>query len=256
MKWQGVFPAITTPFHPDLSLDEAFLARHVRDGMSIALGTFMEQKIPFSAAHEIIRQQRSDLELVGPISDILFDQLIGAVRKQVMKCFFWVVYSLGLRLQEALHLQVSDIDSGRMLVHVRRGTMLHDIGKMGLPDSILLKPGPLTPDEWEVMHQHPVYAYNLLSTIPYLEKASDIPYCHHEKWDGSGYPRGLKGEQIPLAARIFAVIDVWDAVTIDRPYRKGWTKTKALSYIKAESGKHFDPRVVDVFLEIFGSGKS
>jgi putative nucleotidyltransferase with HDIG domain len=136
------------------------------------------------------------------------------------------------------------------LVHVQRGALLHDIGKMGVPDNILLKEGPLTDEEWEIMHKHPVYAYDMLSTIPFLRKAIDIPYSHHEKWDGSGYPRGLKREEIPLAARIFAVVDVWDALRSDRPYRPAWSDEKALSYIKEESGKHFDPIVVDAFMEI------
>ncbi len=105
------------------------------------------------------------------------------------------------------------------LVHVRRGALQHDIGKMGVPDSIIHKPGPLDEEEWVIIRQHPVYAYNFLSQIDYLKPALDIPYCHHEKWDGSGYPRGLKGEQIPLPARIFAVVDVWDALGSDRPYR-------------------------------------
>ncbi len=139
------------------------------------------------------------------------------------------------------------------LVHVRRGALLHDIGKMGIPDHILLKPGPLTEEEWEVMRRHPTYAYELLSPIAYLHGALDIPYCHHEKWDGSGYPRGLKGEQIPLAARIFAVVDVWDAIRSDRPYRKAWEKDKALAYILEQSGKHFDPRVVEVFMHFIQS---
>lgn len=142
------------------------------------------------------------------------------------------------------------------LVHVRRGTMLHDIGKMGLPDSILLKPGPLTPDEWEIMRQHPVYAFNLLSTIPYLEKAVDIPYCHHEKWDGSGYPRNLKGEEIPLAARIFAVVDVYDALLSDRPYRPAWPPERALAYLREQAGSHFDPQVVEAFLNIMDERES
>ena len=142
------------------------------------------------------------------------------------------------------------------ILHIRRGALLHDIGKMGVPDNILLKEGKLTEEEWGLMRLHPQFAYEMLHPIKYLRQSLDIPYCHHEKWDGTGYPRGLIGEQIPFAARIFAVIDVWDAVTIDRPYRKGWTKTKALSYIKEQSGKHFDPKVVDVFLEIFGSEKS
>jgi putative nucleotidyltransferase with HDIG domain len=142
------------------------------------------------------------------------------------------------------------------ILHIRRGALLHDIGKMGVPDNILLKEGKLTEEEWGLMRLHPQFAYEMLHPIKYLRQSLDIPYCHHEKWDGTGYPRGLIGEQIPFAARIFAVIDVWDAVTIDRPYRKGWTETKALSYIKEQSGKHFDPKVVDVFLEIFGSEKS
>lgn len=136
------------------------------------------------------------------------------------------------------------------IIHVQRGALLHDIGKMGVPDSVLLKEGPLNDEEWEIMHKHPVYAYDMLSTIPFLRKAIDIPYCHHEKWDGTGYPRGLKGEEIPLSARIFAVVDVWDALRSDRPYRPAWSDEEALAYIKDQAGKHFDPAVVDAFLEI------
>jgi PAS domain S-box-containing protein len=135
------------------------------------------------------------------------------------------------------------------LLHVRRGALLHDIGKMGIPDSILLKPGKLTDEEWVVMRKHPVYAHDMLAPIDYLRPALDIPYCHHEKFDGSGYPRGLKGKEIPLAARIFAVVDVYDALTSDRPYRKAWSREEALKYIREESGKHFDPEVVEVFLK-------
>jgi putative nucleotidyltransferase with HDIG domain len=135
------------------------------------------------------------------------------------------------------------------IVHVRRGALLHDIGKMGVPDRILLKPGPLTDQEWEIMRKHPLNAYELLAPIAYLRRALDIPYCHHEKWDGSGYPRGLKGEQIALAARIFAVVDVWDALTSDRPYRSAWPEKEAYVYIREQSGKHFDPRVVAAFTE-------
>ncbi len=135
-----------------------------------------------------------------------------------------------------------------MLVHIRRGALLHDIGKMGIPDSILLKPGPLTKGEWDIMHQHPVYAFDLLASIANLGPALEIPYSHHEKWDGSGYPQGLKGEQIPIAARIFAVVDVWDALRNDRPYRTAWPDERVIEYIRSESGKHFDPRVVESFL--------
>lgn len=136
------------------------------------------------------------------------------------------------------------------LVHIRRGALLHDIGKLGVPDSILHKPGPLTAEEWEVMRRHPVYAYEMLSSIEHLRPALDIPYCHHEKFDGTGYPRGLKGEEIPLAARIFAVVDVFDALCAERPYRPAWPREKALEYIRAEAGRHFDPRVVEAFLSL------
>jgi HD-GYP domain-containing protein (c-di-GMP phosphodiesterase class II) len=136
------------------------------------------------------------------------------------------------------------------LVHIRRGALLHDIGKMGIPDAILLKPGPLTDEEWVVMKKHPTYAFELLSPIAYLRPALEIPFAHHEKWDGSGYPLGLKGAQIPLAARIFAVIDVWDALCSDRPYRKGWPLQRVLKHIRDGSGSHFDPEVVAAFLRI------
>jgi putative nucleotidyltransferase with HDIG domain len=146
----------------------------------------------------------------------------------------------------ARSLGVTDAD----LIHMRRGALLHDIGKMGIPDSILLKPGPLTDEEWVIMRKHPVYAFELLSPITFLRPALDIPYCHHEKWDGSGYPRGLKGEQIPVAARIFAVVDVWDALRSDRPYRAGWPLDKISRYIQEQTGTHFDPDITEAFLRI------
>ncbi len=133
------------------------------------------------------------------------------------------------------------------LIHIYRGALLHDIGKMGIPDHILHKPGPLTKEEWQIMRQHPQFAYEMLSSITYLASAADIPYCHHERWDGSGYPRGLKGEEIPLAARIFSVVDVWDALLTDRPYREAWAKEVVLAYINNESGSRFDPKVVETF---------
>jgi HD-GYP domain-containing protein (c-di-GMP phosphodiesterase class II) len=119
---------------------------------------------------------------------------------------------------------------------------------VGIPDSILLKPGPLSDEEWVIMKKHPTLAFELLSPIAYLRPALDVPYGHHEKWDGSGYPRGLKGEQIPLAARIFAVVDVWDALRSDRPYRQAWPEERVRAIIAEESGSHFDPRVADTFL--------
>ncbi len=136
------------------------------------------------------------------------------------------------------------------LVNVRRGALLHDIGKMGIPDSILLKKGKLTQSDWAIIRKHPQYAYDLLYPIEYLRPALDIPYCHHEKWDGSGYPQGLKGVEIPLAARVFAIIDVWDALLSDRPYRKGWPKEEVIAEIKRISGTHFDPEAVKIFLQV------
>jgi putative two-component system response regulator len=136
------------------------------------------------------------------------------------------------------------------LVHIRRGALLHDVGKLGIPDSILHKPATLTEDECKVMRMHPVYAYQWLSQIKYLAPALDIPYCHHEKWDGTGYPRGLKGEEIPLAARLFAIVDVWDALCSDRPYRRALSKPESLEYIRNQASLHFDPELTKVFVEL------
>ncbi|MGE5073791.1 MAG: HD domain-containing phosphohydrolase, partial [Anaerolineae bacterium] len=139
------------------------------------------------------------------------------------------------------------------LVHVRRGAILHDIGKMAIPDSILLKPGPLTAEEWNTIRQHPRYAYELLSPIPYLGPALDIPHYHHERWDGNGYPHRLKDNQIPLPARLFAIVDVYDALTSHRPYRPAWKPEEAVAHISAERGKHFDPDIAAEFLKMLNS---
>lgn len=152
-----------------------------------------------------------------------------------------------LKLAEMLNIRNKD------KLNIRRGALLHDIGKMGVPDAILQKPGKLTEEEWVIMRLHPVYAYDWLSTIEYLRPALDIPYYHHEKWDGTGYPVGMKAKQIPIAARIFAIVDVWDALRSDRPYRKAWSKEKTLAHIQEESGKHFDPEVVKAFLKYINS---
>ncbi|NMC13376.1 MAG: PAS domain S-box protein [Chloroflexi bacterium] len=157
------------------------------------------------------------------------------------------VVELTIQLAKAMGVKESE------LVHIRRGALLHDIGKMGVPDSILLKPGTLTEEEWRIKLKHPEYAYQMLSPIAYLRQALDIPYCHHEKWDGTGYPRGLKEEQIPLAARIFALVDVWDALRSHRPYRPAWSDDEALNYIREQSGLHFDPAVVDAFFDLLPS---
>jgi len=155
------------------------------------------------------------------------------------------VTEMALRLSRAMGV-FDDED----LVHIRRGALLHDIGKMGIPDEILHKPGELTEDEAAVIRKHPEYAYKLLYPITYLRKSLDIPYYHHERWDGDGYPQRLKGEQIPFAARVFAVIDVWDALRSNRPYRPGLPDEKVLDYLQEQSGKHFDPQVVERFLSL------
>jgi putative methionine-R-sulfoxide reductase with GAF domain len=141
------------------------------------------------------------------------------------------------------------------LVDIRRGSILHDIGKMGIPDEILRKKGRLTNEERTIVEKHPNTAFDLLKQIPYLKKSLEIPYCHHEKWDGTGYPRGLKGDEIPLSARIFAIVDVWDALSSDRPYREAWSQDNVTQYLLNESGKHFDPNIVEVFLQLLREGK-
>ena len=140
--------------------------------------------------------------------------------------------------------------SDEELTHIRHGALLHDMGKLGIPDSILQKPNTLTDEEWATMRKHPQFAFDMLYPIEYLRAALDIPLCHHEKWDGTGYPHGLKGEEIPVAARIFAIVDVWDALTSDRPYRPAWSKEAALDFIREQSGNHFDPKVVDLFFKV------
>lgn len=155
------------------------------------------------------------------------------------------VTDLSLKLAAAMGLE------GDILIHMGRGALLHDIGKIGVPDDILLKPGPLTSEERRIIELHPVFANAMLSPIDFLRESIDIPYCHHERWDGSGYPRGLAGEAIPLTARIFAVADVWDALNSSRPYRESpWPRPKILAYIADNAGTFFDPHVVDAFLEL------
>jgi HD-GYP domain-containing protein (c-di-GMP phosphodiesterase class II) len=154
------------------------------------------------------------------------------------------VTQLSVKVGRALGLEAED------LRNMRLGSYLHDIGKMAIPDLILLKPGPLTDEEWEVMKQHPVRAREFIAEIPFLQGAIPITYSHHERWDGTGYPEGLQGENIPYLARIFAVVDNWDALTSDRPYRKAWSTEMTIAFLKENAGKMFDPKVVDVFLSI------
>jgi response regulator RpfG family c-di-GMP phosphodiesterase len=157
------------------------------------------------------------------------------------------VTTMTLRLAEVMGV------SHDKLVHIRRGALLHDIGKVGISDTILLKPSQLTPEEWVQMRKHPQFAYELLYPIEYLRPALEIPYAHHEHWDGTGYPRKLAGENIPFAARLFSVVDVWDALTTDRPYRKAWDAREAVDYLRSEKGLQFQPEIVDEFLRMFGN---
>jgi HD-GYP domain-containing protein (c-di-GMP phosphodiesterase class II) len=189
--------------------------------------------------------QRSNLEL-SQAYDATIEGWSRALdmRDRVTEGHTRRVTDMALKLARTMGMGEAD------LVHMRRGILLHDMGKMGIPDTILLKAEELTEEEWKIMRMHPQYAFEMLAPIAYLRPALDIPGSHHEKWDGSGYPRGLKGEQIPLVVRIFAVVDVFDALTSDRPYRKAWPKSKAFQYILDEKGKFFDPRVVDVFMSM------
>jgi HD-GYP domain-containing protein (c-di-GMP phosphodiesterase class II) len=189
--------------------------------------------------------QRSNDEIVHAY-DVTLESLARALelRDRETEGHTRRVADLTVRLAARLGLD------GEALTELRRGAQLHDIGKMGVPDGILLKTHPLTKEEWVVMRRHTEYALDVLHPIDYLKSALDIPHYHHEKWDGSGYPDGLKGEEIPLAARIFAIVDVWDALTSDRPYRAAWTRKRVLQYMRGQSGKHFDPRLLAVFLEL------
>jgi putative nucleotidyltransferase with HDIG domain/PAS domain S-box-containing protein len=155
-----------------------------------------------------------------------------------------------LTVELAARMGIADED----LVHLRRGALLHDIGKIGVPDSVLRKPGPLDEDEWELMRQHPAWAHEMISSVGFLRPALDILYCHHERWDGRGYPRGLAGESIPMAARVFTVVDVWDALRSDRPYSEAWEDERVLTYLREQAGGHFDPAVVEAFLAMLDEG--
>lgn len=202
--------------------------------------------------HNITRRKRAEEEIHRSHAALEFaydETLEGWARALELRDFETVghckrVTELTLRLARALGVE------GDALVQIRRGALLHDIGKMGVPDGILLKPGPLDKEEWAVMRKHPIYAYEMLAPIAFLRDALDIPYYHHEKWDGTGYPLGLQATEIPFAARIFAVVDVWDALCSDRPYHCAWSQEAAREHIEAEAGKHFDPTVVAAFLRL------
>jgi HD-GYP domain-containing protein (c-di-GMP phosphodiesterase class II) len=192
--------------------------------------------------------QRSNVEL-SLAYDATIEGLSRALdlRDKETKEHTFRVTDITVKLATRLGIKQSD------LIHIRRGAILHDIGKVAIPDQILFKPGPLAKEEWEIMRRHPDIAVELLSPVNYLEPALEIPHWHHEKWDGSGYPDGLSREDIPFAARLFAVADVYDALTSNRPYRSAWPKWDAVEYIEAQSGSHFDPRVVPEFLDLINT---
>ena len=199
-------------------------------------------------ANKEILHLRDEIAHIMRVSEVNWEKFVDslihmlALRDNETEEHAWRVTSLVEKTAAAL-----DID-GEALLHIRWGAILHDVGKVGIPDSILLKPGPLTNEERAVMMLHPQIASQILSPLGLPPKTLDIPLRHHERWDGSGYPDNLAGEQIPLSARIFAVVDVWDALTSDRPYRKAWSHEKTFEYILEQSGKQFDPDVVHVFL--------
>ena len=170
----------------------------------------------------------------------LRDKEIAGHSRRVTELALRLAHKMGIREEQ--------------LAHIRRGALLHDIGKLGMPDAILHKPGALTEQESKVMRQHPVLGYSLLSPIQFLQPALDIVYCHHEHWDASGYPRGLKGEQIPQMARLFSVVNVWDNLIADRPFRLGQSRDEANLYVRDQAGKQFDPQVVQAFLTLIHSG--
>jgi PAS domain S-box-containing protein len=203
----------------------------------------MQAAIAIDNAELFKNLQRSNMELTMAYDNTLEGWVRTlALRDMETEVHTQRVTMLTLRLASAMGIPDSS------LVHVKRGALLHDIGKLAIPDSILKKAESLNDEEWDLLRQHPTCAAELLAPIPYLAQALDIPYCHHEKWDGTGYPRGLKGEEIPLSARIFAVVDVWDALSTNRPYREAWNQDKVIEYLCEQSGKHFDPRVVEAFL--------
>jgi putative nucleotidyltransferase with HDIG domain len=195
---------------------------------------------------DITKYKKSSSDKTPPTHDEAIESWSQALylRDQETEDHTRRVTEMALKLARSLGL--SDAD----LMHVRRGSILHDIGKVAIPDSVLFKPGPLTEEEWAVMRRHPVIAFEILKSVPYLEPALSIPRSHHEKWDGSGYPDGLAGGSIPLFARIFAFADVYDALTSDRPYRPAWTQTKTMLHIVEQSGAHFDPSIAPVFVKM------
>ncbi len=238
---QQVTDTTTRPDYPTAFTDSELVEAlgsllHAQDTKTIAVEDGELEAVSHHIEHELAQAYDTTIEGWSRILDLRDKEAEGHSQR---------VTDMTLTLARSMGMSASE------LVYIRWGALLHDIGKMGISDSILLKPGLLTDVEWEIMRNHPEYAYQMLWPVAFLRPAMDIPYCHHEKWDGSGYPNGLKGEQIPLAARLFAVVDVWDALGSDRPYRAGWPEDKIREHILAEAGSHFDPRVVAMFLKTF-----
>ena len=225
--------------------------------MSASVIEINGEKCILSITRDITERKQAESELLiahNQLEDAYNATLEGWVRALEIREHDTADHSRRV-VDMTLHLATKMGISGEKLLQTRRGALLHDIGKMGVPDSILMKPGALTPEEWTIMRYHPLYAHNLLQDIAYLVPVMDIPYCHHERWDGSGYPRGLSGEDIPLPARIFAIVDVYDALLSNRPYRPAWSEKDVRSYLIEQKGRHFDPRIVDEFLDMINSGK-
>jgi putative nucleotidyltransferase with HDIG domain len=231
----GVFIIGTTRAIRQFTTEEIELSYILSFQVSFAISNAQLYKKAQDAIQELTHAYDATLEGWSRVLDMR-DHVTDEHTKRVAKLTVALAERMGIREPE--------------IGHIRRGALLHDIGKMALPDAILQKPEPLTEEELAIMHSHPEKAYQILSQINYLAPAMDIPYCHHERWDGAGYPRQLKGEEIPLAARLFAVVDVYDALTSDRPYRKAWSKEKALEYIRDQSGKHFSPEAVKGFSDM------
>jgi putative two-component system response regulator len=230
----GAVDFLNKPFMPDIFLSKVNVFIHLYEQrLQLEHWNQSLEDMVFQRTAELSRAYDTTLEGWAKALELRERETAGHSRRVVM---------LTLRMAETLGIPAEE------RVHIHRGALLHDIGKLGVPDSILYKPGPLTPEEWAIMRQHPVFAYQLLQNISFLRRALDIPYCHHEHWDGSGYPRSLFGEDIPLAARIFTLADVWDALNSDRPYRAALVRGDVVAYIQQESGRYFDPCLVDLFL--------
>jgi putative nucleotidyltransferase with HDIG domain len=216
---------------------------------------------PVVFRHENKKYRLADMQTILTAQDELFSKIYNDVQPLYDETVLGLARTLELRDKEAIgHAERVTFLTEKFarklgfaekeLIDIWRGALLHDIGKIGIPDSILFKPDQLTAQEWEIMKKHPLFAYELLSPISFLQTALDIPYCHHEHWDGYGYPRGLSGEEIPCSARLFTIIDVWDALSSDRCYRPAWRRDDVVEYLLCQSGKIFDPDLLPQFLEL------